>query len=78
MPYGLGLQGGVGSERFTRRSHSSLESHILLYFGPLRPLGVQTSPASRPNQKMAALAKAIILANLTMHIYEVYPAGTPK
>ena len=25
-----------------------------------------------------SLAKAITLANLTMHIYEVWPAGTPK
>ena len=25
-----------------------------------------------------SIAKAITLANLTMHINEVYPAGTPK
>ena len=36
--YSMGLQGGVGSERFTRRSHSSLESHILLLRVPMGPL----------------------------------------
>ena len=25
-----------------------------------------------------SLAKVVTLANLTMHIYEVWPAGTPK
>ena len=30
--YSMGLQGDVGTERFTRRSHSSLESHILLLY----------------------------------------------
>ena len=34
--WSVGLQGGVGSERFTRRSHSSLESHILLLPIPAR------------------------------------------